>query len=340
MWIRGTARTFAVALLGIQITIIALASAASATSHPSGGERVQAPTPFTRPDGTEGLLDLPLRIPEGTDRPWTNVRQAAVEAALAEMYRLKPGLAWPGTDIGEAHGRFTVTQEHQAVPGRPATAGSPFPADESEESEESEDAWAAWDEAADAWVETGEEYAERSSTQDRAERSEAVTRPASVGEGMMPRSRAQRAQKRSQLDLARVLPRQAAMHMTHATATRWLKSSGLRTKSSGHCTSRYLHHCTSLDSVRAGTIARVIDLKHDSGCPVMVTGGTETGHAPGLYSHGNGYKLDITHNACIDRYITRHHQRTGVRGDGSALYRSASGTVFADESSHWDILFK
>jgi hypothetical protein len=130
------------------------------------------------------------------------------------------------------------------------------------------------------------------------------------------------------------------MHMSHAVATRWLKTSGLRTTSSGHCTSRHLHHCTSLDSVRVGTIARVIDLKRQSGCPVMVTGGTEAGHAPGQYSHGNGYKLDITHNKCIDRYITKNHDRTGVRGDGSALYRSSDGTVFANESSHWDILFK
>ncbi|MFI9595661.1 hypothetical protein [Nonomuraea sp. NPDC052265] len=302
MWIRGTARTFVVALLGIQITIIALASAASAASHPSGGERAQAPTPFNRPDETGGI-DLSLWFPEGIDGPWTNIRQAAVEAALAETYQV---------------------EQHQTPP---ATAKSQLWKEDSEETE-------------DAWAEAEEAFVEQTSTQDRAERSEAATRPASVEEAMAPQSRPQRAQKRSQLDLARVLPRQAAMHMTHALAARWLKSSGLRTKSSGNCTSRYMHHCTSLDSVRAGTIARIIDLKHDSGCPVMVTGGTEAGHAAGQYSHGNGYKLDITHNACIDRYITRHHRKAGVRGDGSALYRSATGTVFANESSHWDILFR
>ncbi|MER6574287.1 hypothetical protein [Nonomuraea sp. NPDC001023] len=249
------------------------------------------------------MLDLSLWFPEGIDGPWTNIRQAAVAAALAETYQV---------------------EQHQADP---AAAKSQL---SKEDSEETEDAWA---EAEDAFV-------AQPDTQELAERPEAVTRPASVEEAMRPRSRPQRSQQRSQLDLARVLPRQAAMHMTHALAARWLKSSGLRTKSSGHCTSRHMHHCTSLDSVRAGTIARIIDLKHDSGCPVMVTGGTEAGHAPGQYSHGNGYKLDITHNACIDRYITRHHRKAGVRGDGAALYRSATGTVFANESSHWDILFR
>jgi hypothetical protein len=128
--------------------------------------------------------------------------------------------------------------------------------------------------------------------------------------------------------------------MSHTTATGWLKSAGLRTQSTGNCTSKHMRHCTSLDKVRTGTIARVIALKQQSRCPIMVTGGTESGHAPGHYSHGNGYKLDISHNRCIDRYITKNHRKAGVRSDGARLYRSRSGTTFADESDHWDILFR
>jgi hypothetical protein len=130
------------------------------------------------------------------------------------------------------------------------------------------------------------------------------------------------------------------MHMSHALATDWLRSGGVRMKSTGNCSSKHVHHCTSLDSVRTGTIARMIELKRESGCPIMVTGGTEAGHAPGQYSHGNGYKIDISHNACVDRYITRYHAKAGVRSDGARLYRSGSGTVFANESDHWDILFR
>ncbi|NUT11287.1 MAG: hypothetical protein HOQ38_12505 [Nonomuraea sp.] len=260
------------------------------------------------------MLDHPLWFPEDVTGPWTH----AVGAALAEMYQsdwgnreVESDIVWPLTE--EAAPRQLVTPPGVSQ-ARPATAKS----------------------------RSGEEarpsIAERPRA--RTQRSEAATKAAKARAGTMSRNRPQGPQRRSQADLARVLPRQGAMQMSHAVATRWLKTSGLRTTSSGHCTSRHLHHCTSLDAVRVGTIARVIDLKRLSGCPVMVTGGTEAGHAPGQYSHGNGYKLDITHNKCIDRYITRHHHRTGVRGDGAALYRSGEGTVFADESSHWDILFK
>ncbi|TMS00446.1 hypothetical protein [Nonomuraea basaltis] len=168
----------------------------------------------------------------------------------------------------------------------------------------------------------------------------ALPRPMRTGAVRTPQTRHHPARKRARVDLTRVVPRQAAVPMSHATAAGWLKSAGLRTRSTGHCTSKHLHHCTSLDSVRTGTIARVIELKRESHCPIMVTGGTEAGHAPGHYSHGNGYKLDISHNPCIDRYITKNHDRAGVRSDGAPLYRSSSGTTFADESDHWDILFR
>ncbi|WP_433514059.1 hypothetical protein ACQP2T_62745 [Nonomuraea sp. CA-143628] len=146
--------------------------------------------------------------------------------------------------------------------------------------------------------------------------------------------------QKADVDLARVKPRYATVFMSHALAADWLRDEGLRTHSSGHCTNKQVYRCTSLEDVRTSTISRVIGIKRQSGCPVMVTGGTEAGHAPGPYSHGNGYKLDITHNPCIDRYITKNHEKSGTRGDGAALYRSPSGTVFADEVDHWDILFR
>ncbi|MEW9550129.1 hypothetical protein [Nonomuraea sp. NPDC050783] len=176
---------------------------------------------------------------------------------------------------------------------------------------------------------------------------QALRSPIRTGVVRMPRfrppivhSRARVLGVHARVDLTRVLPRQAAMRVSHVTADGWLRNAGLRTRSTGHCTSKRQHHCTSLDKVRTGTVARIIQLKRDSHCPIMVTGGTEEGHAPGRYSHGNGYKLDISHNTCIDRYITRNHRKAGVRGDGSRLYRSASGTTFADEVDHWDILFR
>ncbi|MEV4188752.1 hypothetical protein AB0J28_45695 [Streptosporangium canum] len=125
----------------------------------------------------------------------------------------------------------------------------------------------------------------------------------------------------------------------HVQATQQLRQAGLRWKSSGGCTNRRVRTCTSLEAVRAATVTDVIALKQRSGCPVVVTGGTEVGHAPGRYSHHRGYKLDIKPNDCINRYITREHVLDGIRGDGAPLYRD-SGTVYARESDHWDILFR
>ncbi|WP_343948619.1 hypothetical protein [Nonomuraea longicatena] len=142
------------------------------------------------------------------------------------------------------------------------------------------------------------------------------------------------------VDLSRVRSRQAPIRISHRTATGRLRSAGLRWKSSGHCANRRIRHCTSLESVRTATIAKVIDLKRDSGCPVMVTGGTETGHMPGRYSHEQGYKLDISLTPCIDRHITTSYAYAGIRSDGSPLYRSPEGDIYAKEPDHWDILFR
>lgn len=138
--------------------------------------------------------------------------------------------------------------------------------------------------------------------------------------------------------LDRVRPRQA-VRISHARAVSQLTDAGVSWKSSGRCTDRRLRVCTSLEAVRTATLQEVIALKRASGCRIMVTGGTEAGHAPGVYSHEHGYKLDITHNPCIDRHVTQNYPQTGVRGDGATLYR-ADGTTFADEPDHWDILFR
>ncbi|WP_379572902.1 hypothetical protein [Nonomuraea mangrovi] len=147
------------------------------------------------------------------------------------------------------------------------------------------------------------------------------------------------AAEQPKVDLSRAMPRGAA-RVSHTFAMDRLSSAGLRWKSSGGCIDKGNRVCTSLQAVRSSTVTGAIDLKLNSGCKITVTGGTEAGHAPGRYSHGAGYKLDIRHNRCIDDYITSTYDRAGVRSDGSALYRSDTGTVFASESDHWDILFR
>ncbi|MEV7966013.1 hypothetical protein AB0O34_08510 [Sphaerisporangium sp. NPDC088356] len=132
-----------------------------------------------------------------------------------------------------------------------------------------------------------------------------------------------------------------AVRLQHPQAARRLHHAGLRWRSSGHCANRHRHSCTSLSAVRLGTLWGLVNLKRRSGCPVVMTGGTEVGHARGAHSHGQGYKIDIEHNKCVDRFI-RNRRMGRVRGDGARLFyerRPQGYTVYANEPSHWDIMF-
>jgi len=127
--------------------------------------------------------------------------------------------------------------------------------------------------------------------------------------------------------------------MSNADALNRIRGAGISIHSSGGCFTRTNSRCTSLDQVNSGTIDKIITLRQASGCPITITGGTEVGHASGTYSHWNGYKLDITPNSCIDGYIKRSFTYAGVRGDGAPMWKASSGSVYAREGNHWDILY-
>ncbi|WP_344922799.1 hypothetical protein [Streptosporangium oxazolinicum] len=150
-------------------------------------------------------------------------------------------------------------------------------------------------------------------------------------------ARAPQAQQAQQAQQARQPTR-----LQQTDAKRLLREAGLTWFSSGKCANRKGPTCTSLEAVRSTTVSSAIELKRRSGCPLVVTGGTEVGHAPGPYSHHEGYKLDIRPNACVNRYITKNYPPQGVRGDGARLYgqSATSGPLFAREANHWDILFR
>lgn len=128
------------------------------------------------------------------------------------------------------------------------------------------------------------------------------------------------------------------MHQGEASAL--LRVAGLRWVSSGHCTRRSNRHCTSFDGLQPTTLDGVLRLREASRCGLVISGGTERGHAPGPYSHGAGYKLDVLPNRCINRYVRKHYHRVHTRGDGAALYRAEDRSLFAREPSHWDITFR
>lgn len=125
----------------------------------------------------------------------------------------------------------------------------------------------------------------------------------------------------------------------HHFAAEVLRANGIGWRSTGGCSDRMIRTCTSFEQIRWGTIKGLVRFARSSGCDVVVTGGTERGHAGGTYSHWNGYKADISPSRCVDAAIERHRS-TGVRGDGARLYRAPDGTLFARERDHWDITFR
>jgi len=113
---------------------------------------------------------------------------------------------------------------------------------------------------------------------------------------------------------------QGAPH--HRAARSLLRAQGITVFSSGHCADRRNPHCTSFKGLRRSTLRGVIRLRRKSGCRIVISGGTEVGHARMRFSHGHGYKLDILANRCLNRFIRRHFKRARTRGDGALQYRS------------------
>ncbi|MPZ86328.1 MAG: hypothetical protein GEV28_40550 [Actinophytocola sp.] len=122
--------------------------------------------------------------------------------------------------------------------------------------------------------------------------------------------------------------------LTHRQATAKLRAAKISWTSSGGCSNRNRPNCTSFTGIKSGTVSGIITFKKSSRCKVTVTGGTETGHASGTYSHWNGYKVDIAKTSCTTNYIKR-----SFRSIGGGRWRSSAGNVYYDEGNHWDITY-
>ncbi|KAI5367440.1 hypothetical protein Slin15195_G025690 [Septoria linicola] len=127
--------------------------------------------------------------------------------------------------------------------------------------------------------------------------------------------------------------------LSQAEAARRLSGAGISSVSSGGCTDRTKSRCTSYSGLLSGTVDGAITLKGACNCELVITGGTETGHASGTYSHANGYKLDFRKNTALNNYITSRFEKIGNRGDGYPQWRAASGNIYCDEGNHWDVLY-
>ncbi|MBB4796036.1 MULTISPECIES: hypothetical protein [Streptomyces] len=131
----------------------------------------------------------------------------------------------------------------------------------------------------------------------------------------------------------------AATKMTQAQAESMFRSAGITWSSSGGCTNRNVSTCTSFDQLNLTTAQGAVTLKNSSGCALNITGGTETGHASGTYSHWNGYKLDFGKVTCLTNYIKAYFSYSGLRSDGYQMWTSGAGNVYTDEGNHWDVVY-
>ncbi len=131
----------------------------------------------------------------------------------------------------------------------------------------------------------------------------------------------------------------SASAVSQASAAAQFSAAGIGWTSSGGCTDPGNSTCTSFEGIRQATIDGGITLRNASGCGLTITGGTETGHAGGTYSHANGYKLDFSRTSCLTSWVHGTYTYIGVRNDGAPMYEAASGNVYADEGNHWDVTF-
>jgi hypothetical protein len=92
--------------------------------------------------------------------------------------------------------------------------------------------------------------------------------------------------------------------------------------------------CTSYEGINQDTVSAAIALKDAcGGCEILITGGTESGHASGTYSHANGYKLDLKLVPALESYIRSAFTQTGDRFDRYAQWEAPSGNVYCVSAS-------
>ena len=126
----------------------------------------------------------------------------------------------------------------------------------------------------------------------------------------------------------------AKAKLSHSQAAGQLNNAGIGIRSSGGCSDRNNPTCTSLDQVNSASIQGAITLKGASKCDMTVTGGTETGHADGQFSHWNGFKLDFADEQLPDQLRQEHlhlhrWQQVAVR----------LGEHLLPRGNHWDVTF-
>ncbi|WP_328910962.1 peptidoglycan-binding protein [Streptomyces sp. NBC_00234] len=143
-------------------------------------------------------------------------------------------------------------------------------------------------------------------------------------------------------------PSQLPEELTHTQAMALLRPAGITTSSSGGCDNRNNNRCTSLDDIRSDSIRGVIALRRASGCPLVITGGTEYGiHNEEIpKAHTKGYKLDLRIDTCITNWIKNTQRKAAPRKADPRWQGKFSNIAIeyvyetpTNGDVHWDITF-
>lgn len=131
---------------------------------------------------------------------------------------------------------------------------------------------------------------------------------------------------------------EAVTKLTHSQAASIFSAAGITWSSTGNCSDWNNSTCTSFTNINDTTVYGARNFKQSSGCAMRITGGTETGHASGTYSHRNGYKVDWALSTCHQNYISANFTRNGSVG-GYPRWTSPAGNHYVRESNHWDVTY-
>ncbi|MEI9966467.1 MAG: hypothetical protein WDN67_02305 [Candidatus Moraniibacteriota bacterium] len=119
---------------------------------------------------------------------------------------------------------------------------------------------------------------------------------------------------------------------TDASARTKLQQNGIGVNKA-NCSSSGQTNCTSLDGIPSSTIAWLIDVKRECGCNLVVTGGTEAGHA----THGPGRAaVDIGRNPVL-AFMQKQSKIDSSKNRPIYSYRGYK--VWDEDSGHfhaWD----
>jgi hypothetical protein len=97
---------------------------------------------------------------------------------------------------------------------------------------------------------------------------------------------------------------------------------------------------TQVAGLTEDTIQDLISFQEAYESELVITGGSESGHAPGIASHGSGQKVDLRLNASLDEYIrTTFTPFNSSRTDVSEAYTDEKGNYYYLENDHWDVCY-